>query len=207
MKTFILWLEPEQEIPEFKRLRFKVRDLPVQDIIQKGIHPKNMKENYSCYNNCEINDRITEILNETGLKIPELEGSGYCEDISEYSSYCYSRDDFEQNARRISNTIYFVDELDYPTLLAIAKRRLTETWSHTTVLNLAKWIYQDFNDLRDFLKSKDKNLSFFVVYDISSFPNYGATRCFIDFSQVGVREIGDGCQRGVIQVMLPALDE
>lgn len=169
MKTYKLWLEPDHDIPEFKRLKCDIVDHPIQDIIRRGLHPEKLSANGRNYDSCQLNARITEIINVKEYKIIELVEAGYCDDISEYNSYYYSRDVCMENIQKISESIYFVDKLDYPTLLTIARRQLVEAWSHTTALELAQSIYHEFNDLRSFLKFKDKKLKLSGYKDISNY--------------------------------------
>ena len=39
METFRLWLEPDNDIPQFKRLRFEKVTVPLADVLLRGIHP------------------------------------------------------------------------------------------------------------------------------------------------------------------------
>jgi len=169
MKTYKLWLEPDPLIPEFKRLRFAEVDVPVQEIIRRGIHPKSMEQDFHPSDSFGLNTLTTEILNDKGMKISGLVEFGYCENISEESSYFYGRNNFEINAKKISENTCFTDDLDYSKLIAIARRRLKETWSHRVAVNLAKKVYNEFNNLRDFLKKKDKNIKLSGYKDIDRY--------------------------------------
>ena len=169
MKVCKLWLEQDLEIPQFKRLKFKTVNIPVQEVIRRGIHPEGLYSQHRNYDSCQINACLVELINQIDLKIPELAGQGLCDDISEYRNYYHIRNSLEDNLLRISDSIYFIDQLDYPTLLKIAKKRLVENWSHSTALDLAKWIYPDFNDLRSFLKSKSKNLKLSGYKDLNNY--------------------------------------
>ena len=39
MKTYRLWLEPDPTFPRFKRLAFDQVEVPIADVLVKGIHP------------------------------------------------------------------------------------------------------------------------------------------------------------------------
>jgi len=169
MKAYKLWLEQDPDIPEFRRLRFEEIEVPVQDILRRGIHPASMLIDNRRREGSKLNERITDILNGSEMKIAGLAEFGYCEDISEHRSFYRERDDFESNARKIAECICFMDKLDYATLLSIARRRFIETWSHETALKLAQRVYPDFNDLRAFLKGKDKTLKLSGYNDLGSY--------------------------------------
>jgi len=169
MKAFKLWMEPDQALPEFKRLRFAETDVSVQDIITRGIHPESMIHDFYTNESCGLNVRIMDVLNEKDMKIPGIMEFGYCTDISVVPSYYYRRDDFTVNAEKISENICFTESLDYSELITIAKRRLTDTWSHKVAVNLAKRIYHEFNHLRDFLKKKDKNIKLSGYKDLDKY--------------------------------------
>jgi len=169
MKTYKLWFEHDPLIPEFKQLHFAEADVSVKEIIQRGIYPKSMEQDFFSSDSFGLNTFTIEILNDKRMKIPGFTEFGYCENISEVSSYFFGRNNFEMNAKKIADNICFIDDLDYPALFTLAKRRLTETWSHKVAVNLAQQVYPDFNDLRDFLKKKDKTIKLSGYKDLKKY--------------------------------------
>ena len=47
METIKLWLEEDEEIPQFKRLRFTTVPVSLADVLLRGIHPWRGREDTS----------------------------------------------------------------------------------------------------------------------------------------------------------------
>lgn len=154
MKTFKLWFEPDAEIPSFKRLCFEEADLPFRDILHRGIHPDCVGLGRVL---SSLRNRLYGILNNDENIVPHLNSLGYCTKLEE-GHYYYVYRDLESVLHRIKKSVLFVDDIDYPTIVEFAARRLRDTWNHRVAYNLAQRVYPDFNDLRDFLKRKDKSI-------------------------------------------------
>ena len=165
MKTFRLWLEPDKEIPQFKRLAYERVDVPIADVLLRGIHPWTEGEE-----NRSLNQRFMAILNDDVSKLPELVEFSYCGDLScTVRSYNNKMPAFQENLERIKNGIYFVGELSYVELLAIAKRRVKEKWNHRFARNMLGSALGAFNSMRSFLKQKDKSLKLSGYYDLDRY--------------------------------------
>ncbi len=104
-----------------------------------------------------LRSRLYEILNVTEHKITKLTSLGYGEDLKE-PTYYYNYLNLASSLERITKGIIFVEDLDYPKLVELATQRLKKIWKHETARDLAQTVYPVFNDLRDFLKEKDKRI-------------------------------------------------
>jgi len=165
MRTFKLWLEPDKEIPQLKRLAYERVDVSIADVLLRGIHPWIESEE-----NRSLNQRFMEILNDDESKLPELAEFSYCGDLScTVRSYNNKMPAFQENLERIKNSIYFVGELSYVELLAIAKRRVKEKWNHRFASNMLGSALGTFNSMRSFLKQKDKSLKLSGYYDMERY--------------------------------------
>ena len=165
MRTFRLWLEQDKEIPQFKRLAYERVDVSIADVLLKGIHPWTETDE-----NRSLNQRFMAILNDDVSKLPELVEFSYCGDLScTVRSYNNKMPAFQENLERIKNSIYFVGELDYVELLAIAKRREKEKWNHSFARNMLGSALGTFNSMRSFLKQKDKSLKLSGYYDLEKY--------------------------------------
>ncbi|MFC1601261.1 hypothetical protein ACFL34_02830 [Candidatus Sumerlaeota bacterium] len=153
MKTYKLWLEQDKDIPRFKRLNFKKVDAPLADVLNKGIHPL-LAEGGRHY----VGEKVVAALNESELMPIELAQCGYCSDVSEIAYNVYGQNDhdslLDQTLRRIRQALYFAGALSYVELLAIAKQRLRDIWSHSVAHSLLERTFQDFDGMRSFLKAK-----------------------------------------------------
>jgi hypothetical protein len=166
MKTFRLWLEPDKEIPQFKRLAYERVDVSIADVLLRGIHPWIEAEE-----NRSLNQRFMAILNDDESKLPELAEFSYCGDLScTVQSYNYSpMPAFQENLERIKKNIYFVGELSYVELLSMAKRRVRKKWNHSFARNMLGSALGTFNSMRSFLKQKDKSLKLSGYYDLEKY--------------------------------------
>lgn len=168
MKTIRLWLEADTDIPAFKRLRYAQADAPLADIIFRGIHPSLMDNEITGREIESLRRQLYLLLNDPEIKIPHMVGLGYGVDLEESNLY-YSHYDLEANLAKITERIRFVDELDYPRLVELAMECLRGKWSHEHARDLAQKVYPDFNDLRDFLKQKDKRVKLSGYKDLDNY--------------------------------------
>jgi len=193
MYTFKLWLEPDQQISQFKRLAFEKLDMSVEDVLLKGIHPwtnKNTSHN--------VIKKVTKLLNSEEMNIPELKEFDYCFEFKNYSDNYYHQqiNHFEKVLNNIKESIFFVEKLNYPELLSIAKKCLQDKWDHHTVYELLSRIYYDFNPMRSFLKKKDKNIKLAGYRDIAKY----------DLSQVLTLDDFEGEEKIIISEGLPIIN-
>jgi len=166
MQTIQLSLIPDEQVPEFKRLTFKITEVSLADVLLRGIHPWGCSDHSS-----HIIEATLQRLNAPDQLISELKELGYSHDITYSTERTYYREGtmFERMLADIRDHLYFVDGLGYLQLVAIAKRTLAANWNHQTVYNLLSRIYSDFNSLRDFLKSKSKQIKLSGYNDINNY--------------------------------------
>ena len=155
MKTFRLWLEPDDQIPQFRRLAYELADVPIADVLLRGIHPWIEAEE-----NSSLNVKLMEILNSDESKPPELRQFNLCSNLSCTAlRYNYSpMPAFQENLERIKKNVYFIGDLGYGNLISIAKQRLRDRWCHRIARSMLGNVYGTFNSMRSFLKQKDKSL-------------------------------------------------
>jgi hypothetical protein len=166
MQTFRLNLIPDQRFPRFKRLAFQKVEIPLADVLLHGVHP------WDCGSSIHsLNSKFVQALNGEKLFLTELKEFGYCNDFNYCSDHDYNRNVsvFERLMVNISDSIYFVEDLKYLELLAIAKKSLADNWTHKTVSALVSRVYGEFNAIRDFLKRKDKNIKLSGYDDIGKY--------------------------------------
>jgi hypothetical protein len=166
MQTFKLWLEPDTEIPEFKKLGYSIVEISVKDVIEKGIHPFNDR-----YANRTLIEKFLKILNAEEFKPKELAEFKYCEEISSYTREYYQsgKSHFEHILDAINESTRFVESLSYLKLLEIAKNNLKKEWNHNIAKEIAKRVYGSFNDLRSFLRSKNRKVKLSSYEEIDNY--------------------------------------
>src|ERR1035437_11027668 len=118
MKTFRLWLDPDKETPRFKRLAYEKTNVPLADVLQKGIHPWCGDQAHA-----SLPDAFCDLLNATDAFPPGLKEMGYSQEISPATVSYYSNrsSHFEDTLERIRGSVLFAEGLTYPELLGLAK--------------------------------------------------------------------------------------
>ena len=169
LSTFRFSFDQDEDFPQFKRLAWELVDAPVRDVLLHGIHPWTADRQGG-----EAHPSLVEAfalrLNEPGAKIADLEQFGYSGDIAATRHYYQQRPTrFEQTLESIRQHIRFVDKLTYLELLAIAKERLRAAWDHRLARSLTERAYPGFQELRRFLKTKDKQVKLSGYGDIEQY--------------------------------------
>jgi len=177
MKTFRLWFEEDRQVPRFKRLRFEKVTVSIADVLKKGIHPWQGANVHR-----SLKEKFVEVLNSGEMKPAELGQFGYCADVScVVSSYSWQNESqFEETLERIREAIYFVDKLSYLELLEISRERLQQNWSHRIAHSLLSRTHVGFDEMRRFLKAKDKDVRLSGYADVERY-NLGGILKLGDF--------------------------
>jgi hypothetical protein len=161
LQTFKLWLEPDRDIPQFRRLRWATVSVSIQDVLLNGVHPWSGPDKHSTL--CEA---MLRIVNEEAVRLPDFVQFGYCPDVSVLSGYAWEKPSrFERVLEAIRGQTYCVDDLSYLELLNIAKTMLRSQWMHSHVREMARAAHPGFQELRQFLKSKNSKIK------LSSYEN------------------------------------
>jgi hypothetical protein len=160
LKTIRLWLEPDADIPQFQRLNWDMADVSIQDVLLRGVHPWCETHNSHDAHPSLVEGFLRQ-LNAGESKLAELDQMGYCNNLAASPGLYYMQGAtprFERTVKELQSSVYFVKDLRYVQLIDIAKRRLAEAWRHETARTLAQRAYPSFQDLRHFLKRKERGL-------------------------------------------------
>lgn len=165
MKTFKLWLEPDETFPRLKRLRWGGAEVSVQDVLLTGVHPyvgKNMHLN-AMY-------ALFESLNDRDMMPRDLEEQHLCGPLAVPQLVYGIAECFIHRAfGHLEKNLCFVEGMSYLDLLGMAKAHLRETWTPDTVHAIAERAWPVFNDLRQVLKSKDKRIKLSATWDVNGY--------------------------------------
>jgi len=167
MRSFRFWFEPNEKIPQFKKLCWDTIDVSLSDVLKTGIHPWQGDNTHRI-----LDDKLVRILNSDELKPDELVEFNYCADIlsNTRNQYYYNlRIRFIALLERIQDSVYFVDRLSYMELLRIVKNRLRKIWDHQIAHNLLRRSCGDFDSMRRLLKTKNKNIKLSGYNDIGNY--------------------------------------
>ena len=166
MQTYKLSFKDDPDIPEFKRLAFELVEVDIKDVLVKGIHPWSQQYTYR-----PLVEGFTHRLNIDEFKIPQLTEMKYCEKVQSYIRNNYFREysHFEELLERVNNSVRFVDDLTYQRLLIIAKEQLSKKWNHKIVKQIVHQLYYNFNDIRSFIKAKDKSVKLASYDDLDNY--------------------------------------
>ena len=169
LKSFRFWLEPDREFPMFKRLAWEQAEVSIRDVLMGGVHPWTTNQDGTDIHPSLI-DAFLQRLNDEAAKVAELESFGYCYDVSAQQGYYYERKTrFERTLEYTQKGVCFVHDLSYLQLLDIAKRRLRESWNHRIARALTERACPGFQELRHFLKAKDKSIKLSGYGDIDQY--------------------------------------
>ena len=158
LKTFRFRLEPDQQFPQFKRLAWERVEVSIRDVLMGGVHPWTTNRDGTDVHPSVIEAFLTR-FNDEAATVAELDSFGYCHDVSDqYNHYHEKKTRFEWTLEYIQKNVYLVDGLSYLQLLGIAKQRLRESWNHSVARTLAERACPGFQELRLFLKAKDKGV-------------------------------------------------
>ena len=165
LQTFKLWLEPDRDIPQFHRLRWSTVSVSIEDVLLHGVHPWSGPDKHPTL--CEA---TLKLVNDETARVPELVQFGYCGDVNVLSGYAWDKPSkFDRVLQAIHEHVYFVDDLTYLELLNIAKTMLRSQWTHSMVREMARAAYPGFQELRQFLKSKDKKIKLSSYEDVDQY--------------------------------------
>jgi hypothetical protein len=144
-------------------------EVSIPDLLMCGIHPWTTNQNGTDVHPSLI-DAFLQRLNDGRAKVTELDSFSYCHNVSAQQGYYYDKKTrFERTLEYIQKNVRFVDDLSYLQLLDVAKRHLRESWSHRTARTLAERAHPGFQELRRFLKAKDKTIKLSGYDDIEQY--------------------------------------
>ena len=157
-----IWLEPDSEVPELKRLRSSTVDVTVEDVFLKGIHPHSVVRSGNHHDYTGMVDIILAKLNKTDAYLPELKVHNLGHEITApgYSIYgCHETPDpVDRLLTYLAENIYFADDLTYERLLAMAIKRLRRIWDAGVARNMLSNVARDFAGMREMLKRKKPDI-------------------------------------------------
>lgn len=158
LKTFRLYFEPDAEFPAFERLASEPIDVSLRDVLVHGVHPWTDQQG-AVDQHPTLVEALLARINDGSAKVPELEPAGYSADVTPATGMYYqNKSRFLHTLEYLNKFMYFVDDLPYLKLLAMAKEHLHTQWGHTLARHLAERVYPTFQDLRRFLKSKKRDI-------------------------------------------------
>ena len=162
MKTFKLWLEPDEDFPRLKRLHCAEAEVSIHDVLMTGVHPY-------LGNNAHLSvaDALFASLRAPGARPIDFLDQGLCQDQHRPSIIYGLNDPYVLRVfAHLQKHVYFVEGVSYLDLLEMAKAKLQEIWTHATAKALALRAWPVFNDLRRVLKSKDKRVKLSATWDL-----------------------------------------
>ena len=169
MKTYRLRLEPDPEIPRLQMLAVDIVEVPIVDVLQRGIHPV-----WTFEDPATLQEAFVERLNAVDVKLPHLEQLDYCGNIDALTQarYYQGKSPFQQLVEHLNHGVRFVTGLTYVDLLNMAKDQLRRKWNRQTAYRLLSASHRDFDAMRSLVKAKDKRVKIsgyadFDHYDLS----------------------------------------
>jgi len=169
MKTYRFWFQKDREFPKFMRLRYEEVEVSLRDVLTKGIHPLELTTDIHFSDISMLSQRLLKEVNEDRHHLPELAELGYCPDIHDPPRYTFEDVRLQHTLKSLSEHVFYVERLSYAELLDIARKALARKWDHKVAAAMVQGVFQDFNSIRDFLKSKDKNIKLSGYSDLDRY--------------------------------------
>ncbi len=178
MKVIKVGLRPDAEIPEFGRMEIAVIERPLREVLLGGLHPVSLTRSLGNYwDASDLAEAVAERLNADDHILPGLKEFGHCASVSAPSQekcYPYAAGDTTKDGaldalKANAEELYFIDELSYPGLIEIARRRLRGIWNGAIAHQLLTNKLPGFNDQRRFLKEKGVSATFKTWRDLACF--------------------------------------
>lgn len=169
MKTSKLWFEKDPEFPRFMRLKHKEVDVSLKDVLTRGVHPLEFTTDIYQRDISMLSQKLINEANEDKHFVPELAQLGYCAPLSEPPRYSYEDYKLDNTLKTLNEHIFYVERLTYSQLLEIARKALARSWNHKVALAMLQAVHQDFNSMREFLKSKNKKLKLSGYRDLDRY--------------------------------------
>ena len=178
MKTLQLRLEPDQQMPMFSRLHWDVIDVSFREVLETGVHPwvgNNMHH--------DLPDAVCAKLNQAEHKPAGLLSHRLLVDLAiNPVNTMGNKTRMEIFLARVQKEVHFCDpSLDFPALSETARATLAERWNRSLALRLAERLNPSFQELRRFLKSKDKRVKLKSQMDLDQY-NWGHILSLEDFA-------------------------
>jgi hypothetical protein len=179
LQTFRFTLEPDKDIPQFKRLTWEATPVSITDVLLTGVHPWMGPDR-----NPTLLDALVGRINSEASKVAALAPMGHSYDVTASSGFSWNNEcRFQRTLKAIQDEVYFVDDLSYVALLEVSKARLRSRWSHDVARSLAEKSQPGFQSLRQFLKSKKADMKL-TGYDDINFYDLGHMLTLSDFDHL-----------------------
>lgn len=182
-----LWLEPDKEVPLFQTLRWALTEMGIEEVLLTGVHPWVGSDRPST-----LSSALLQRINEKTAKVANLVEHGLCCDVVALPQlYAGASSTMGNVLDNLGRSVYFVDDLDYLKLRDIAVGQLNKAWNSILAWRIARAAYPTFQELRRFLKTKDKALKLRSYMDLDRY-DLGKRLSVDDFSDHDTLLISEG---------------
>ncbi|VGO15108.1 hypothetical protein PDESU_03688 [Pontiella desulfatans] len=154
-----LWLEPDHLIPVFLRLRAQAVEVPVADVLLKGIHPESAIGLGGDW--CQAGELLAQTLNRERFRFDPLSVHRLNADIVPLKDGFHHdrRTGLQRGIDSVCGSVYFAEQADYSLILKKAVERLRDHWRNDVAWNLLRANGGRFSEMRTFLKKKHPDLA------------------------------------------------
>jgi hypothetical protein len=153
-----VWLEPDHRIPAFLRLGYERIEVPIKDVLLKGIHPESVMGVSGDY--CQAAELFSRKLNEAEHRFDSLSVQHLNAEIvmAQHGNYHDRRTALERTLEMVGHGVYFAEDVSYDRIVKLARKYVSSHWSHERAWNLLRSSRSGFSELRAFLKQKHPKL-------------------------------------------------
>lgn len=153
-----LWLESDHLIPAFLRLRSEPVEVPVADVLLKGIHPESAMGIGGDWS--QAGELLARTLNRECFRFDPLGVHRLDTDIVPMKDGFHHdrRTGLQRGLDSVCGSVYFAEQADYSLILGKAVERLRTRWNGESAWNLLRADGGRFSEMRAFLKKKHPDL-------------------------------------------------
>lgn len=153
-----IWLEPDHRISAFSRMGYERIEVPIEDVLLKGIHPESAMGVSGDF--CQAAELFSRRLNDGEHRFDALSVQHLNAEIivSSQGSYHDKRTALARTLEQVGHGVYFANEVTYDRIVKLARKYASTHWSHERAWNLLRSSRSGFSELRAFVKEKHPKL-------------------------------------------------
>ena len=153
-----VWLEPDHRIPAFMRMGYDRIEVPVEDVLLKGIHPESAMGVSGDF--CQAAELFSRRLNDSEHRFESLSVQHLNAEIvmAQHGNYHDKRTALARTLELVGHGVYFADDVTYDRIVKLARKYVSTHWSHEQAWNLLRSSRSGFSELRAFVKQKHPKL-------------------------------------------------
>ena len=154
-----VWLEPDPRIPALLVLRYEAVEVPIKDVLLKGIHPESAMGISGDW--CQAAELLANRLNDPAVRYDELTIHRLNSEIAPVRTngqHYDRRSALKRTLELVSLNVCFADDMSFDRIVGLAREHLRKHWNDDYAWKMLNCGRSGFRELRAFLKQKHPRL-------------------------------------------------